>query len=68
MQLLFSQCNAYVVNDVLTCPRMSPASRVGFFYLETWADAIRSRCIAQVLQLRPISSISDVRSPVRRHA
>ncbi len=60
VQLLFSQCNAYVVNDVLTCRFLLPASVVGFFYLETWADAIRSRCIAQVLQLRPIASLSDV--------
>ena len=60
VQLLFSQCNAYVVNDVLTCHLSPYASAVGFFYLETWADAIRSRCIAQVLQLRPIASLSDV--------
>ena len=60
VQLLFSQCNAYIVNDVLTCNPCPRASRVGFFYLETWTDAIRSRSIAQVLQLRPIASISDV--------
>ena len=58
--LHFSQCNAFVVNDVLTCRCPRARSRIGFFYLESWLDCIRSRCVARVLKLRPISSITEV--------
>lgn len=58
--LLFSQCNAFVVNDVLTCGCPRARSHIGFFYLESWLDCIRSRCVACVLKLRPISSITEV--------
>ena len=60
--LLFSQCNAFVVNDVLTCLASLALSRLGLFYLESWLECIRSRCVARVLKLRPISSITEVRA------
>ena len=50
VELLFSQCNAYFINDVLTC----------FLYLEQWLQFIRSNCIASTLKVKSLPSFNNV--------
>ena len=50
VELLFSQCNAYFINDVLTC----------FLYLEQWLQFIRSNCIASTLKAKSLPSFNNV--------
>lgn len=50
VELLFSQCNAYFINDVLTC----------FLYLEQWLQYIRSHSIADTLNVRANTAMNNV--------
>ena len=55
IELLFSQCNAYFINDVLTC----------FLYLEQWLQYIRANSIATTLHVKtntPLNNVSLIES------